>query len=231
MTENEIFRIVIDTYLKMGHAGLLRMSALGEEVFFGHIAAADSGNYPHYYNGPMGFRGIHPAQPCLGSDTVWAKGSILTIDNGFSFQAYATDKTQAYWAGPESSLPDQARSAYAICVEAQERAAEDLRPGAIPSEIWRKTKEFVAKTPYSAGFMGLGENQTQFLGHGIGLTIDEQPVIAKGFDQPLEAGTVIALEPKIGLPGFGMLGIENTYEITDKQAVCLTGKNNGIIFR
>jgi len=230
MTENEIFRIVADTYLGLGHGGQIRMNAPGEEVFFGHVAAADSGNYPHYYNGPMGFRGIHPAQHCLGSDTVWAKKTILAIDNGFSFQGYVTDKTQVYWAGPENSLPDQARHAYAICVEAQDRAAEDLRPGVCPAEIWLKIKKFVSNTPFSQGFMGLGENQAPFLGHSIGLAVDEQPVIAQGFDQPFAAGTVIALEPKIGLPGFGMVGIESTYEITENGAVCLTSKNSGMIF-
>ena len=70
--------------------------------------------------------------------------------------------------------------------------------------------------------MGLGENAVPFLGHGLGLAIDEHPVIAEGFDAPLEEGMVIALEPKIGIPGFGMVGLEDTFEVTKTGARVLT---------
>ena len=71
--------------------------------------------------------------------------------------------------------------------------------------------------------MGLGENKVPFLGHGIGLAIDGWPAIAKGFDRPVEKGMVFALEPKHGIPGLGMVGVENTFEVTDVGAVCITG--------
>ena len=69
-----------------------------------------------------------------------------------------------------------------------------------------------------------------FLGHGIGLAIDEYPVIAKGFDEPLEAGMVLALEPKIGIPGFGMVGIENTFVVEESGGRSLTGDETDVIF-
>ncbi len=234
MTENEMARLCIQIYLEHGHGGLLRMTAPGEEVFFGHIAAADSGNHPHYYNGPMGFRGIHPALPCLGSATVWTPGSPLTVDMAFTLDGYATDKTQMYFAGSPRDLPDNARIAWEVCAEVQQRAAAALKPGAIPSRIWRDTLAFVETTPFApgalGGFMGLGANAVPFLGHGIGLAIDEQPVIAKGFDEPLETGMTIALEPKMGIAGFGMVGLENTFEITDEGAKNLTGAKPEILF-
>lgn len=70
--------------------------------------------------------------------------------------------------------------------------------------------------------MGLGENSVPFLGHSLGLTIDEQPVLAGGFNSPLEKGMVIALEPKVGIPGFGMVGAEDTFEVTESGAKVLT---------
>lgn len=230
MTENEIARQCINLYLAHSHGGMERMSAPGEEVFFGHIAAADSGNYPHYYNGPMGFRGIHPALPCLGSQTVWQPNSPLCVDFAFSYQGYITDKTQCYWPGAASSLPLAAQKAFELCQAVQEQAASQLRPGVLPSAIWSDTLALVAdfdraeKTTFAQGFMGLGENQVPFLGHSIGLSIDEQPVIAHKFDAPLEQGMVLALEPKIGLPGWGMVGIENTFEISPLGGQSLTGQ-------
>lgn len=222
MTEREIARRCVDIMLDLGHGGLMRMSAPGEEIFYGHVAADDSGNYPHYYNGPMGFRGEHPALPCLGGDTVWRPGSPLTVDMGFCFSGYVTDKTQCFWAGSRSTLPDAARAAFDLCCEVQSRAAESLVPGNSPSSIWREARERVLKTSFSNGFMGLGENAVPFLGHGLGLAIDEHPVIAEGFDAPLEEGMVIALEPKIGIPGFGMVGLEDTFEVTKTGARVLT---------
>lgn len=230
MTEREISLLCVNAYLEMGHGGLMRMNAPGEEVFFGHIAADDSGNYPHYYNGPMGFRGAHPALPCLGSGTVWRPGSPLTVDMAFNFEGYVTDKTQTYWAGGPESMPDTARRAYALCVEIQEAAASAMRPGVLPSRIWGDALARVADSPFAAGFMGLGGNQVPFLGHGIGLAIDEYPVVAKGFDEALEAGMVLALEPKIGIPGFGMVGMENTFVVEEGGSHSLTGDETDVIF-
>ena len=68
-----------------------------------------------------------------------------------------------------------------------------------------------------------------FVGHGIGLAIDEYPVLAKGFDLPLEEDMVLAVEPKIGLPGVGMVGVENTFVVTAGGGRCLTGDRYGII--
>ena len=61
------------------------------------------------------------------------------------------------------------------------------------------------------------------------LTIDGWPVLAKGFDTPLEAGMTLALEPKFGIAGVGMVGVENTFEVTENGGVCLTGDNYEII--
>ena len=78
-------------------------------------------------------------------------------------------------------------------------------------------------------FMGMGGRQVKFLGHGIGLTIDEMPVIAQGFDEPLQENMVFAIEPKKGIKGVGMVGIENTFVVTATGGKCITGTNTGLI--
>jgi Xaa-Pro aminopeptidase len=77
--------------------------------------------------------------------------------------------------------------------------------------------------------MGFGQRRVKFLGHGIGLQIDEPPVIAEGFDDPLQEGMVLAVEPKKGIPGVGMVGIENTFLVTPQGGHCLTGDSRGLI--
>ena len=64
-------------------------------------------------------------------------------------------------------------------------------------------------------FMGAGDQRIQFVGHGIGLELDEFPFLAKGQKMPLEAGMIIALEPKVIFPDKGVVGIENTHVVTE----------------
>ena len=77
--------------------------------------------------------------------------------------------------------------------------------------------------------MGYGKRQVKFLGHGIGLTVDEYPVLAKGFKEPLKENMVFAVEPKKGIEGIGMVGIENTFVVTPEGGRCITGSSPGLI--
>jgi len=230
LSERDIALLCMNIFMEMDHGGLMRMSANGEEMFMGHVSSGDSGNFPHFSNVPMGFRGVHPALPCLGSHKIWEKHTPLIVDMAFNYQAYCTDKTQSYFYGTPKDLPDIAKKAYECCQNIHNMALEELKSGNIPAQIWEKSLNIAKKFDFSDNFMGYKMNAVPFLGHGIGLVIDEQPVIAKGFNEPLETNMVIAIEPKIGIPNFGMLGIENTIEITDNGAVNLSSENDSLIF-
>lgn len=230
MTEMEIARIISDMFLEHGHHGILRMQKYGEEVYMGHISSGDSGNHSSVFNGALGLRGLHASVPHMGSsEKVWGRGEIMMIDNGFSYEGYQTDKSHVYWSGKPDDIPENARSAQNFCIEMQEWIAGQLKPGGIPSQIWSHCSQWAERSGFGEGFMGLPENKVGFVGHGIGLAVDEPPVLARGFDHPLEEGMVLAVEPKIGISGFGMVGIENTFEITPDGGASLTGNNFGII--
>jgi len=230
MSEFDIARVLSDIFFAAGHQGILRMDAYGEEVFQGHIAVGDSANYPSVFNGPVGLRGVHPAVPHMGSpDVRWQDGQLLTIDNGFSLEGYQTDKTVVYWSGKKERIPAQALRAHDFCIGLQRDIADRLRPGAVPAAIWRHALGAAEEEGWSAGFMGLGGNKVSFVGHGIGLAVDEYPVFAEKFELPLEEGMVLAVEPKIGLPGVGMVGVENTFEVTSSGGRSLTGDRFDIV--
>ena len=235
LSELNIAKLCIQLYTELGHGFMCRMSAHGEEAFYGHIACGDNLNRAHYYNGAMGFAGLHPALPCLGSEKIWQKGEPLCVDMLFNYQGYLTDKTQCYFYGTEQELPDTAKKALTCCREIQETVLNGMKRGAVPEELWLASLAAAKRFGFAENFMGFGANSVPFLGHGIGLTVDEFPVIAKGFKNPLQDGMVIACEPKIGIPGFGMIGIENTFELTGGTAKILTAlpgedSQNGIIY-
>jgi Xaa-Pro aminopeptidase len=79
------------------------------------------------------------------------------------------------------------------------------------------------------GFMGWGDERVSFIGHGIGLEIDELPLLARGWDEPLEAGMVFALEPKFVFPEVGAVGIENSYLVTGNGVERLTSAPEDLI--
>jgi len=230
MSEREVSHKAWEAFFRLGHQGQMRMGAQGEEIFLGHVSAGDSGNYPSVFNGPVGLRGEHPALPFMGSaGKIWKKGDILTCDIGFALDGYCTDKTQVYFAGPESKIPDAVKAGQDFCIRAQALLAENMKPGAAPSQLYAMVMDMAARENVTEGFMGLGGNKVSFLGHGIGLAIDGYPVIAKGFDAPLEEGMVLALEPKMGIEGVGMPGVENTFEVTPSGGRCITGDAYGIV--
>ncbi|HKK32989.1 MAG TPA: Xaa-Pro peptidase family protein [Desulfomicrobiaceae bacterium] len=230
MTEREIAIKVWEVFFSRGHQGMLRMQAPGEEAFLGHVSAGDSGIYPSVFNGPLGLRGQHPAMAQMGSaGKVWQENEVLMLDCGFCVEGYHTDKTQAYWSS-SAEVPAVARDAQNLCLEIQAGLADSLRPGVLPSELYAAGVQMAEKAGFSAGFMGLGSNQVRFIGHGIGLAVDETPVIAARYDEPFEVGMVMALEPKIGIPGIGMVGTENTFEVTESGGRSLTGGNFEPVF-
>lgn len=230
MTEREISHIIWNVFFDLGHQGMMRMQSYGEEIFLGHVSAGDSGIYPSSFNGPLGLRGEHPSSPFMGNAAIrWEKGTPLSTDVGFVLEGYHTDKTQIYWAGSKTSIPAEVLSAQSFCEDMQALAADMLKPGTTPEEIYLAVLQEAEKSGFSEGFMGLGESKVPFLGHGIGLAVDGFPPIAKGFDMKIERGMVFAFEPKQAIPDVGMVGVENTFEVTADGCRSITGDNFDLI--
>ena len=226
MTEWELGSAIHGLMLKLGYTGLGRLSAVNSEFFVGVISFGESGNYPSASVGPDGLVGLSPAFPFLGGARRLQKGEIAFIDTGFAYQGYFTDKTRIFCLGRP---PQAASDAHKICMEIQEAVRRRLKPGRIPSEIFNEVYETeVVSRKFEEHFMGFGSNQVLFLGHGIGLVIDEFPVIARRVDSPLHENMVIALEPKKGLPGIGLVGIENTFLVTEQGGEKLTSGSDDI---
>lgn len=165
--------------------------------------------------------------PVLGSRRRKLKnGDLVFIDVGCGVCGYHTDKTMTYMMNshPKNDISDINDRLYDIQME----TAKLLKPGAIPSEIY-DTIMGTIEPEFLDNFMGFKNRRASFLGHSIGLQIDELPVIAKRFDEPIEKNMVFAIEPKKGIEGFGMVGTENTFIVTARGAESVTGKHPGLM--
>lgn len=227
ISETELATQLYSAMVEEGHHGIARFGMFDTEMLIGHIAFGESSIYPTYFNGPGGNYGLSPAVPMLGNrDRKLKKGDLVFIDIGCGVDGYHTDKTMTYMFG--KPLPEYVLRTQQQCIEVEHKLASMLIPGAIPSEIYTNVMESL-EPEFIENFMGYGNRQVKFLGHGIGLTIDELPIIAKGFDEPIVENMVFALEPKKGIKDIGMVGIENTFIVTLNGGQCITGDHPGLI--
>ena len=227
MNEAEFACELYSLLVREGHQGTVRFGMFNVDIAVAQLGFGENSIYPTSFDGPGGCVGIGPAAPVLGSrDRKLRKGDLVFLDVGCAMDGYSTDKTMVYMFG--RALPDEVMAVHRRCVELERRLASMLKPGAIPSEIYARTMESL-DPEFLKNFMGFGSRRANFLGHGVGLQIDEPPVLAEGFDEPLAGGMVLALEPKKGLPGVGMVGSENTYLVTPDGGRSLTGNHPGLL--
>lgn len=101
------------------------------------------------------------------------------------------------------------------------RLASEGKPGVEAKRLYHIAEEMVKEAGLERYFMGYTQ-KAGFVGHGVGIEINELPVIAPRSRDILEEGNVIALEPKFVVPGVGAVGIENTYVVEQNGMKCLT---------
>jgi Xaa-Pro aminopeptidase len=195
-----------------GHQGLSRVRRFNMEMFYGAVSFGETASYPHNFDGPVGVRGLYPAVPMMGSRRRLKRGEPVMVDVVGGYAGYIADGSRTYSLG---AVSPQMRDTHQFILELNAWIEEQLRPGSIPSELYSKIQDRVAKTSFAQHFMGAGENQVRFVAHGVGLELDELPVIAPKFDTPLQPGVILAVEPKVFYPGLGGVGTENTYLITE----------------
>lgn len=227
MDEAELSAKIYERMIGLGYHGVARFGKFQTEVIVGQSGFGENSIYPTNFDGPGGMRGMSPAVPIIGDrNRKLKKGDLVFIDIGYGYNGYHSDRTQIYMFG--ANPPAEAARYHRKCMKIQKEAAGKLKPGAIPSEIYVSATAGLDKE-FLNGFMGAGNDRVKFLGHGIGLQIDEYPVIAEKFDEPLTENMAIALEPKRSIPGFGIVGVEDTYIVSPEGGKCITGGEKDII--
>ena len=226
MSEAELGCELFSLLVREGHHGLVRFGMSGAETVVGQIAFGENSLHPTSLNGAGGCCGLGPAAPVLGSRSrLLGTGDLIYVDIGCGVEGYQTDKSLVFSYGRPQ--PEPVVQAHRRCFELEQEIASMLKPGAIPSEIYATVMREL-EPEFQENFMGYGNRRVRFLGHGVGLQIDELPVIAEGFDEPLTESMVLAIEPKKGIAGVGMVGSENTYLVTPQGGRSLTGQSPGL---
>ncbi|CAM3379158.1 M24 family metallopeptidase [Marinicrinis lubricantis] len=195
-----------------GHLGLMRMRGFNQELVTGMLGSGAEMTEPGSFDGPTGGKGLHASFPQSASFSPIRRNEPILLDIGCTIEGYVIDQTRTAVLG---KLKDHLARAYETARSILYDIEGMLKPGMCSEELYVEALKSAEKAGLKQYFMGYGADQVKFLGHGIGLEVDEWPVLAKGFKMDLRPGMVIAIEPKFTFPGEGVVGIENSYLITD----------------
>jgi Xaa-Pro aminopeptidase len=226
MTELEIDGRLALIARREGHMGILRMRGWNQEMTYAHVLSGDSGSTVSFLDSPHGGSGNTPAMAQGASFRRIGKNEPIGIDYGVGINGYLADQFRTYVVG---DLPTDLMRAHDCSVEIHSLFVKEARPGVSCANLYRLALKTAEKAAFGEHFMGHGEGRVRFIGHGLGLEIDEYPVIAPRFDQRLEPGIVIALEPKFVFPGKGVVGLEDDYLVTSTGVERLTLTDQTVI--
>jgi len=206
--------------LTAGHLGIFRTHGTHMEAFMGTILAGPNADAPSPFDFALGGQGPHPSLP-VGGDNVLLEGNMtIMADFSANFEGYLSDLTRTYSV---DSLPDVAYKAHNLSLTIQDAIAKEGKPGAVCEDLYQLSLDMAQEAGLSGHFMG-HTKQSGFVGHGLGLEINELPVLCRKNKTALEENMVIALEPKFVFPEFGAAGTENTYIVTktgmEKITIC-----------
>jgi len=220
------FQIEIEYLMrKNGSIGYFRTFGANMKVFMASLLSGKNADTPSPIDFALGGRGIHPILPIGASDDLITEGSAVMIDFAGNFTAYQSDMTRVFSFG---KLPEIAYRAHQVSIDMHNRLMEEAKPGTACAGIYNRMLDIADKSGFAANFMGYSQ-QSKFVGHGVGLEINELPVLMGRSADSLQLGMVIAFEPKFVLPEIGAVGIENTYLVTDSGIEKLTVGEEKII--
>ncbi|MFA5384294.1 MAG: Xaa-Pro peptidase family protein [Eubacteriales bacterium] len=224
ITELELAGLVEAYSRKRGHAGFLRVRGFNQDLVFVHVCSGRN-VVPSYFDGAVGGKGVGPSFAQGACEKPIAKNEPVLVDYGFVHEGYMVDQTRIFCIG---ELPGHLSRAQEVALDIMEKMKKAAKPGAASGKIYDLARQAAWESPFGKHFMGFPE-PVSFVGHGIGIELDELPVFAHGFDTPLEEGMVIALEPKFIFPD-GAVGVENTYLVTSEGLETMTVFEEGIVY-
>lgn len=201
-----------------GSIGIFRAFGANMDIFMGSILAGENAEAPSPFDFALGGGGMDPSCPLGANGTVLKDGTAIMVDMAGNYTPYMTDMTRVFAVG---KLPEEAYRAHQTALAIQNEIENKARPGVACSELYQIAAGMAEKEGFAANFMGT-KQQAKFVGHGIGIQINELPVLTPRSKEELQPDMIFALEPKFVIPGTGAVGIENSFLVTETGLEKLT---------
>lgn len=208
-----------------GCLGLFRVSGQEMEINMGSVLVGDNADNASPYDFAMGGAGADPSLPVGADGTLIRPGNSVMVDTNGNFTGYMTDMTRTFVCGETSP---EAPRAHQVSIDICQRLAGIGKPGVPAAELYNEAVRMANEAGLADRFMG-HKSQAGFIGHGVGIVINEPPVLAPRSRDILAEGNVIAIEPKFVIEGVGAVGIENTYVVREDGLERLTDAPEDIV--
>jgi Xaa-Pro dipeptidase len=219
LTELDIAGRVEAAARRGGHQGLVHMRGWNQEIFYGQLSSGEAGAMQSFPDIPLAGEGPSPASPLGAGRRRVVAGEPVILDYVAVLDGYLVDQTRTLAIG---ALPEKFTRAHDAAVAILNDVAAMIRPGVSPQDLYHRSLDLARDLGVGDGFMGTGRLRARYLGHGVGLELDEWPVLAEGWTEPLQPGHVFCVEPKVIFPGEGAVGIEDQFVVTPDGAERLT---------
>lgn len=218
MTDIE-FEIEIEKALRLdGNLGQFRISGDTMETHMGSLITGDNADVPSPYDFAMGGAGLDPSIPTGACGELIKPHCSVMVDLSGNFTGYMTDMSRTFAL---ESLEKLAMDAHQCSIDIIDRLVTLGKPGVAAAELYNVAMEMATERQLHTYFMGHRQH-AGFIGHGVGIEVNELPVIAPRSRDILQRHNVIALEPKFVIPHVGAVGIESTFIVHDDGLECIT---------
>lgn len=208
-----------------GSLGIFRISGSSMEIFMGNLLCGKNADNPTPYDFAMGGAGLNRSLPIGSNGTLINHGNSVMVDMGGNFNGYMTDMTRVFYTG---KLPELAIKAHNLSIAITQHLAKIAVPGTKASFLYEEAMRMVNEAGMQDYFMGHNQ-KAGFIGHGVGIEINELPVLAPRSRDIIQLNQVIAIEPKFVIPEVGGMGIENTYLVTENGLERITNLTEDLI--
>lgn len=226
ITEAELCGALQGRAIAAGHTTITRMRAWNQEVGLGCVISGPDSALPSYADFPTAGRGSCPFVPVGAGARTLRSGETILIDTMWAEGGYLVDMARTYAIG---ALPAKLAEGYAAAVAVLRAMEAAIAPGTVCGDLYEAGIAAAARFPFAPHFMGAPGYNVNFIGHGVGIEVDEHPFVARGSRTILRPGMVFALEPKFVFPGEGAVGLENTYLVTPAGFERLTELSDEVI--
>jgi len=225
MTDIE-FQIEIEHVMRQhGSLGLFRSYGENMDIYMGSLLAGENAEAPSPFDFALGGAGTTPIVPIGASGQKIQNGQTIMVDMAGNYTPWMTDMTRVFSVGKTLNI---AYKAHQVSIDIHNHMMDIVKPGVSCADLYNISMEMVKKSNLEPYFMGT-KQQAKFVGHGVGLEINEPPVLTPRSKEVFEPNIVFALEPKFVIPEVGAVGIENTYLITTDGIEKLTVLEESII--
>ncbi|MHA2378264.1 MAG: M24 family metallopeptidase [Candidatus Thorarchaeota archaeon] len=211
MTEIELALQLDSWMVERGHAGFITTRTFNSAMVQYSYVISSGGSTLNTYFTPISGQGLSLKYPLGSTRRKLGRNRPFLVDTVGNCQGYLSDTTRTFVCG---QYKPEIRNQLDALAQIKQLIASSMKPGKNLGELYGEVVNLSEELGIYKDFMGTESDKVVFLGHGVGLELDELPVFySKGPD--LSYGNTLACEPKLIIPGEILLGIEDTYVLAD----------------